>query len=262
MAMKVPLAVRALPALTWRAWLTPPPLGRRTAAQDREATAGTTPVTVAGLSGFTVGSGPLALALHGWGGRPAQMAPIARALSEVGFRTVALELPGHAGGRETDIKQAARAVAAAVDELGPPHLIVGHSFASMVLRVAGITAPVVVLVAPLMRVSHALEVFSTRMGLLPWASLRLRRRLRAWDPELWRLVDGLAPDQFPDAEMLILHDPDDGDTPFAASAEVAALRPDTQIVPVPGAGHGGILSDVTVLDEITALARTRAVISP
>lgn len=261
MAVKVPLAVRVVPSLTWRAWLTPPPLGRRTAALDRDATSDLAPVTVGGLSGLAIGSGPLALALHGWGGRTAQMAPVARRLAAGGFRVVVPDLPGHAGGEPTDIKKAAAAVSAGVDQLGHPEVIVAHSFASMVLRVAGLTAPVVVLVAPLMRVSHALEVFSARLRLAPWASWRLGARLQAWDRGLWPVVDGITPGQFPGAELLIVHDPEDPDTPFAASAEIAALRPGTRIVATPGLGHGDVLAEPSVADEIATFAGSHAGIS-
>lgn len=244
--------LRMMPRLAWRAWFTPPPVGGRTAAQDVKATAGLKTVNPAGYAGFEIGEGPLVLALHGWGGRAAQMAPVSRRLAAAGFRVVAVNLPGHGGGEPTDVKQAAAALSAVVDELGEPEALISHSFANVVMRVAGLTAPVVVLVAPLMRVSHAVEVFADRLGLFPWVRRSLHRRLQAWDPELWSVIDGLDPRQHPGARLLVIHDPDDPSTPFAASAELAARRPGTEIVAMSDAGHGGILSEDDTLERVTA----------
>ncbi|MGD2102251.1 MAG: hypothetical protein PVG83_08420 [Acidimicrobiia bacterium] len=60
----------------------PAPIGDGTVERDRAATADLTPFLTWRHAGIEVGSGPLALLLHGWGGRPAQMAPLARRLAE------------------------------------------------------------------------------------------------------------------------------------------------------------------------------------
>lgn len=259
--MKVPLPVRAIPSLAFRAWLTPPPLGSVTASRDRASVADLTQVFFGGVPGYETGSGPVALAVHGWGGRAAQMAPIARRLADAGYRVIVPDLPGRASGPETDIKQVAAALQAVIDDVGTPELVVGHSFASMVLRlVFRETAPdQVVLVAPALDVNDALEVFGNRLGLLPWARTGLRRRLESWDPALWPTLSHLHPMQLPGAEVLIVHDPDDEETPFARSAELAAIRPGTSIVAVDGAGHSRILSNPEALDQIVSHVTERAV---
>src|SRR5690606_32076328 len=130
---KIPFPVRVYPGLTWRAWLTPPPIGSRTLEKDREATADLTPLD--GYEGFEAGSGPLVLALHGWGGRAAQMAPVARRLAAEGYRVVAPELPSRAGAPITDIKKVAAVVTGMIDRLGFPEVVIAHSFAAVVMRV-------------------------------------------------------------------------------------------------------------------------------
>lgn len=250
--MKVPLPVRAIPSLTFRAWLTPPPLGVSTAAADRREVADLEPVHFGGIPGFEIGAGPIAIAAHGWGGRAAQMAPMARRMADEGFRVVIPSLPGHAGGPPTDVKEVAAALRALIEDFGTPDLIVAHSFAAMVLRLAfGDDAPPrVVLIAPALDVRDALDVFSDRLRLLPWARRGLRRRLEEWDRSLWPTVAQILPDQLSGAQMLIIHDPDDSETPFARSAELAAIRPDTAILVVEGAGHSRILSDENVLEGV------------
>lgn len=262
--MKVPLPVRAIPSYTFRAWFTPPPYGSKARRRDAAAVGDATRVDIAGHSGFTMGSGPLALAIHGWGGRAAQMAPLAEQVANAGFRVVAVDLPGHAGDASTDVKQAAAALRSVVAETGPPSIVIGHSFAAMVLRLAFAdeAPPVVVLLAPMVRVQDGLDVFADRLRLFPWARRGLVARLEAWDPEVWPMVSQLEPDQLPGADVLILHDPGDHDTPFGAAAELAARRANTDIVPIDGAGHNGILSDPVALDTLTAYVAERTVPQP
>lgn len=259
--MKVPFPVRAVPALTFRAWLTPPPIGSRTLARDREATANLHSFRVGDIAGFELGSGPLVLALHGWGGRPAQMADLAHVLADAGFRVIVPELPGHAGGEVTDIVEAAAALRRLIDEVGEPVAVVGHSFAAMVMRLAfRDDAPAsVALLAPALDVNDALEVFGDKLRLFPWARRGLRKRLQAWDRSLWPVLSSLYPEQMPGAEIVVVHDPEDQETAFLLAAELAALRPGTELIPAPDAGHNGILSDEFALDRLVRFLTRQSV---
>jgi pimeloyl-ACP methyl ester carboxylesterase len=259
--MRVPFPVRVVPSLTFRAWLTPPPLSSSTAAHDDHEVRDLTPVFFGGVPGYEIGSGPVAIAAHGWGGRAAQMSAIARCLADSGYRVIVPQLPGHAGGSPTDIKKVAGTLHAVVDDVGEPDLVVAHSFAAMVLRLAfTAVAPLrVALVAPALDVRDALDVFADRLQLLPWASRGLRRRLESWDPKLWPTLASVQPTQLPGATVLIVHDPDDAETPFARSAELAAIRPRTSILPVEGAGHTRILAHPALLETVADFATHGAV---
>lgn len=248
-----------VPAVTFKAWLTPPPLGSRAMSRDQEATADLESFRVGEVAGLEVGSGPLVLALHGWGGRPAQMASLARAMAADGYRVLIPELPGHAGGHKTDIKQAATAVSDVVGEFGMPDVVIAHSFAAMVARLAfAAGAPNdLVLIAPALDVHDALDTFGDRLQLYPWARRGLRDRLEAWDPALWPEVSSLGVEQLPGTEITIFHDPADEDTPFARSAELAAIRPSTNLEVVEGLGHSKVLADPEVLERLTAVVASR-----
>lgn len=257
--MKVPLSIRVIPAFTWRAWITPPPVGSKTLLRDQEATADLTSFLAGEVTGFEVGSGPLVLALHGWGGRPAQMAPIARRLADEGFRVVIPELPGRAGGEPTDIKKVAAVIRHLIDQIGVPEVVVAHSFASMVMRlVFSDEGPrLAVLVAPSLDVHDALEAFGDRLRLLPWARSGLRKRLESFDPNLWPTMAAVQVDHMSPTEIMLVHDPEDDDTPFARSAELAALRPSASIAAVSGVGHSRILSDPAALEQIADFVGAR-----
>lgn len=250
--MNAPLPVRAVPSLTFRAWLTPPPLGSRALARDAESIADFQSFRVGDVTAYELGAGPLVLAVHGWGGRPAQMAALARALAGAGYRVILPRLPGHAGGEATDIKQAAAALSRLIEDVGQPEAVIGHSFASMVLRLAFRDAapPSVALLAPALDVRDALEVFGDKLRLFPWAKRGLRRRLEAWDRSLWPMMSGLYPEQMPGAEILIVHDPEDQETSFTRAVAFSEVRPGTEVIPAPDAGHNGILADDFALDRV------------
>ena len=180
------------------------------------------------------------------------MAPIARALADEGYRVLIPQLPGYAGGPATDIRQTEAALRGLIGDVGQPDLVVAHSFAAMVLRLAfSEGAPRrVMLVAPVLDVTDALTVFGDRLRLFSWARRGLRRRLEAWDPALWPTMSSAQPGQLPGAEVLILHDPGDSETPFARSAELAAVRPRTSIVAMEDTRHARILSDERTLEEV------------
>jgi pimeloyl-ACP methyl ester carboxylesterase len=247
--MRVPLPVRALPSVAYRAWFTPPPLPPSVARADAGATERLTAVRIAweegtDLTGFRMGSGPLVLALHGWGGRAAQFVPLAARLAGEDAEVVVIDLPGHAGGDPTDLIHTAAAVEAVLTALGPPSALVAHSFGSMALRLVEFDgpAPPTVLLAPLIRVTDALDAFAHRARLTRWVRGTLERRLRAAYSGLWPVMDGMGTDHLPSAPILVLHDPADPATPFARAADMAARSPATQMVAVAGAGHSGLLS--------------------
>lgn len=261
--VKVPWALRALPPVAYRAWFTPPPLGRRAAAADRTATEGVEAITIPGteLEAFEIGSGPLVLALHGWGGRAAQMIPLARRLADDAFHVVAIDLPGRAGGTTTDIEEVAAAIREAIESLGRPYAMVTHSFGAMTARLAmgAEDPPLVVMLAPALTVADVLETFGERARLLPWTRASLHRRLWSWGEGMVPAFEASFPDQLPGAEILIVHDPDDDDTPFGRSAELAASHPSARLVSAPGVGHHGILVDDTVHEAVAAFLSRRAV---
>jgi hypothetical protein len=87
----------------------------------------------------------------------------------------------------------------------------------------------------------------------------LRSRLETWDHSLWPVLSSLLPEQLPGADVLIVHDPSDEETPFTRSAELAAIRPSTSIVPIEGAGHTRILSDPHALEVIADFVTRRPV---
>jgi hypothetical protein len=189
--------------------------------------------------------------------------PLADRLADAGFGSGHPDPSRSRRWSQHDVKQVAGTIRAVVGELEPV-AVVGHSFAGITLRLAFLESapPLVVLLAPLVQVRDAVRVFAGRLRLLPWARTSLLHRLARWDPSLWPIVDGPGIDQYPGAELLVLHDPDDAETPFAASATMAVRRPRTEIIPVSGGGHAGILSEHSVVETVARRVKAKVALDP
>jgi pimeloyl-ACP methyl ester carboxylesterase len=98
------------------------------------------------IFGEAYGDGPAAIVwLHGWGRSGRDFAPVATQLAAAGVTSLSLDLPGfgaspppdHAGGA----RLYATAVAAALEPLGHPVVLVGHSFGGLVAVVVAAERP-------------------------------------------------------------------------------------------------------------------------
>jgi pimeloyl-ACP methyl ester carboxylesterase len=264
--MRMPLPIRAIPALAERAWFTPPPLSPRRRARWEETLDGTDPFELEldgrTFTGFTVGEGPLVVLVHGWGGRASQMATIGHAAAAAGFRAVALDAPGHGEAKwdTTNVFEMALPIRALVAGLGSPHAVVAHSLGAMVtLHALGDDRPgLIALLAPVLDVEEVLEVFSERAHLMPWTAASLRRRIRAFVGEHWDEFAAGPKVDLGDSEVLIVHDPDDDDTSFATSAALAAVRPRTYLHVARSVGHNGLLGDPEIASVVTGFVAAGA----
>jgi pimeloyl-ACP methyl ester carboxylesterase len=247
------------PALAGRAgarlFLTPPRHGA--SRREEAALAGVEPFALrhAGhaLRGWTVGTGPAVLLVHGWGGRSGQLAPMAHALAEAGCTAVAFDAPAHGGssGRTTSMVGFAEA-AAAVAHRFDARAAVGHSVGGAAVAFAA---------------AHGLELAAAALVApprTPWAfvdelagALRLSAPVRAaLDDGIVRRV-GVAPDGVDVARcapgapppMLVVHDERDAEVPLAAGAAVAAAWR-ARLVVTSGLGHRRILRDRAVVEEV------------
>lgn len=85
------------------------------------------------------GSGPTVVFVHGWGGRAAQMAPLALHVAKLGFRSVALDVTGHGDSpeRHTHWEYFIRDVAALSQSLHEEvYAYVGHSAGALTMMAA------------------------------------------------------------------------------------------------------------------------------
>jgi pimeloyl-ACP methyl ester carboxylesterase len=210
-----------------------------------------------GLSGLRWGdSGPAVLALHGWEGRPAQFAPLARALVAAGRQVIALEAPAHgeAPGREATLMEFAAALEEAAVEVAGLESVVGHSLGGAAAAIAlsrGLPAERAVLVAAPSSIEDSLLGFAGAMGLPAAAARRFvnlvedANGVRARELEVARLAPRLR------QPALVVHDHDDAKVPFGDARAIAGAWPGARLLATRGLGHSRLLADAGVVRAVT-----------
>lgn len=260
------LSARAAGPFAARLWFTPwsPPAAPEAHRRESAWLAGSRPLTVSAgdhtLTGFVAGAGPTILLVHGWGDRAARLGAFIGPLVTAGHRVVGVDLPGHGDGAgQTNGYELAAALLAVGKHLGGLHGIVAHSMGALVTTKAlsdGLDARSVALIAPAVRLEHALERFTTQLRLPPKAGVGLRGTIEErFGPEVWT---GFAGDRIAkdlSVPALIVHDEVDQQVDVVDAKTLAAAWPDAQLVTTQGLGHRRILRDRGVIDRAVSFLR-------
>ncbi len=201
------------------------------------------------IVGESWGDGPPVYLVHGWGGCRAHLGVFVKPLVESGHRVIAFDLPSHnesdpgdlAPGRTT-IVECAEAVGAFVRAHGPARGIVAHSLGAKAAALAvarGMPAERLVFLAPMGDFSLYLDLFADRHGFGPRIRSGLHRRLDRrlnmplFDTDICAVATGI--DNPP--PLLVVHDPDDPDSPYAMSEKIVGVWPGASLVTTRGLGR-------------------------
>jgi pimeloyl-ACP methyl ester carboxylesterase len=201
------------------------------------------------IVGESWGEGPPVYLVHGWGGCRAHLGVFVKPLVEAGHRVFAVDLPSHnesdpgelAPGRTT-IVECAEAVRAFVAAHGPARAIVAHSLGAKAAALAvarGMPVERLVFLAPMGDFSLYLDLFADRHGFGPRIRTRLHRRLDRrlgmplFDTDIPKAVHSI--DDPP--PLLLVHDPDDPDSPYETSERIADVWPAARLVTTRGLGR-------------------------
>lgn len=200
------------------------------------------------IAGASWGAGEPVYLVHGWGGCQAHLGTFIKPLVEAGYRVIAIDLPSHndsepgdlAPGRTTLI-ECAKAVQAVVDEFGPARAIIGHSLGAKAAAFAvawGTSAQRLVFLAPMGNFPVYIDMFTARHGFGPRIRDGLSRRLeqRIEMPLADTDISVIAP-RADNPPLLIIHDPDDPDTPYETSEEIVGIWPNAKLVTTKGLGR-------------------------
>lgn len=194
------------------------------------------------------GEGPPVYLVHGWGGQRAHLAVFVKPLVKAGYRVIAFDLPSHnesdpgalAPGRTTAI-ECANAVAAMIETHGPAHAVVAHSLgANSTVLAAADGAPVgrLVFLAPMGEFWLYLDLFAARHNfgrrIRSGLHRRLEKRIGMQLHETNLTWTGRKANYPP---LLLIHDPDDPDSPFAGTERVAAAWPGARLLATRGLGR-------------------------
>jgi pimeloyl-ACP methyl ester carboxylesterase len=200
------------------------------------------------VAGASWGAGPPVYLVHGWGGCQAHLGVFIKPLVAAGHRVIAFDLPSHndsepgalAPGRTT-IVECARAITAFVEAHGPARAIVGHSLGAKAAALAvadGTPAERMVFLAPMGDFPLYLNTFAIRHGFGPRIRAGLHRRLdrRIGMPLLETDIASIAR-RGHTPPLLLVHDPDDPDSPYSASVDIAEVWPGAELVTTRGLGR-------------------------
>lgn len=206
------------------------------------------------IKGWRWGTGPLVILLHGWEGRGSQLARFAAPLARRGFRVVAFDAPGHgsSSGRQSSLPHFAWSLRGVADAEGAPHAIIGHSLGCAAATLAmrdGLAISKAVFVAPPLNPADYTRQFGAIFGLPDEVIHGLRNRveerfLRKWDDfSLASMAPGMS------AGLLVAHDRDDTETPWAGGARLVDLWPGARLLTTEGLGHRRILREPSIIEE-------------
>jgi len=246
--------------LAARLFLTPPPTGRAPSGLP-----GAIPFVVeaggVAVRGERVGQGPAVLLVHGWGGRGAQLAPLARPLLEAGLSVALFDGPAHgaSGGRTTNLVRMAGAVAAVARHVGA-RAAIGHSFGGAAMGIAlarGLALDAAVVVGAPSSPLGFLGTFCDALGIPAVAREGLQRRLERWVGVPMRSLDAATLLPRIAVPALVVHDARDREIPLRDGEAIAAAWPGARLVRTEGLGHRRILRDPGVAAAIAAFVQER-----
>lgn len=207
------------------------------------------------IAGFTAGDGPPVLLVHGWGETAAGLGGFIAPLLEAGFSVVGFDLPAHgrsSGQMTHGPLEAAVAAREVADDFGGVHAVIAHSLggnAALLAMRDGLEVSRVVLIAPNVDVSYAMDAFQAMLGLPDKAMTGLKRKIeRRFGPSGWRSVtlDDLE-GRF-EMPALVFHDPEDAQVPFEGSERLVRTWHGATLVEADGLGHGTITRDPSLIE--------------
>jgi pimeloyl-ACP methyl ester carboxylesterase len=263
-----------------RLWFTPwrVALSDRARARERSWLAETTPLAIpfggGRLAGFSAGSGPVVLLVHGWGERASALGSFVAPLADAGYRVVGVDLPAHASspGKQTDALKIAAALHAASEAVGGVTAVVAHSMGAHATTLAlseGLGAGAAVLLSPAVRLEHGLERFGAMFQLPPNAIEGLRGEIeRRYGAGVWRHLAGDRLAESIGCPALIVHDEDDPQVDLEDARMLASAWPDARLTTTTGLGHNKVVRDAAVIEAAVSFiaetmpARDRGAVAP
>lgn len=208
------------------------------------------PTGTGSLAGWSWGTGPAVLLVHGWSGRGSQLGAFVSPLLAAGFRVVTFDAPAHgdSDGDEASLFSFADAIQAAARRFGPLHGVIAHSMGAAATAASvrgGLHVPRVVFVAPA-DPSQAIPRFASHLGLSRATEQHLEDAIvrRFGSPiqtvAATELAAGL------DTALLVVHDHDDGWVP-TADGRAYVDGAGGAWVETRGLGHHRVLRDAEVV---------------
>jgi len=208
--------------------------------------------------GWSLGTGPLVVFVHGYSGRGAQMAVLASHIAEAGFQAVIFDAGGHGSSRAEPIGfntfiHATRDIVAHLD--GPVHALIGHSAGGLGMMRArglyGVTAEKYVVISSPFFPYPPLENMRKK-GASEEAIDHLKPVIAAQFQTDWStLANGLCYAPESEKPLLAIFDRADEMVWHTDAEPLQSIWPNTSIVMTDGYGHNRILKADETLAAIS-----------
>lgn len=201
--------------------------------------------------------GPLVILVHGWGGRAAQMAPLALALAGRGFRAAAFDISGHgeSTAKRTSWTCFLTDIHAFTEALGEEvHAYVAHSAGALSTMAArqlkGIRATRYVCVCGPSHPFPPIDVLKAKLAPPPRVVEGYKRHIASQFDSSWeRLASGVSFQGAGD-DLLLVFDTRDRFVPHTEGDRIHALCPDSRLVKTETYGHVRILGSTELADLV------------
>jgi pimeloyl-ACP methyl ester carboxylesterase len=207
---------------------------------------------------------PTVALLHGWEGRASQLGAFAPPLVAAGFRVVGVDAPGHgeSPGRSSSLVAIGQALLALGTHLGPLAGVVAHSAGTVATVHAlgrGLKAERLVCVAPGVDLDGYAREFSRLFGLSARVSRSMRRRIERHIGVTWEELDPCRAAENLHIPLLVVHDRNDREAPFAGGVALARSWPGARLFATEGLGHTRILREESIVAQaVEFLVETKA----
>ncbi|MGB2370214.1 MAG: alpha/beta hydrolase [Flavobacteriaceae bacterium] len=201
------------------------------------------------------GKGPKVLLLHGWSGRGTQLFAFADELRKSNAEVVTFDMPAHGQslGNKTNIVELVACIKEVHAKYGPFDHAIAHSMGSMALLRAlrdGISMKSVAIIGSGDKIRNVFYRFSEQLQFSDKVNERMIQTVEkqfGMNLESYSSSMSLEHLKMP---LLIVHDKDDKETPFAYSKDLHEIANNSELLLTSGLGHHRILRDSKTVQHI------------
>ena len=209
-------------------------------------------------------NGPVALLMHGWGGARAQMTGFVDALLFAGYRVVAYDQPAHgeSDGKTTNLLEIAPTMDLIVQQEGPFHAVIAHSFGTLITSYAlvhrNFPPPArLVYFGAFNRLMESLPRFQVLAQLPDGIIEGLRTMIHDhFGQDMLESITNETLTPRINIPTLMFHDTTDNVTPVEDSRAIAQIWKHAQFIETEGLGHRGALQSKAIHEQVVKFLRS------
>ncbi len=219
------------------------------------------------IAGYSIkvwswGEGPAVLFLHGWSGRGTQVASFMPSLVESGYRVISFDGPAHgeSSGKSTDIFKYSAILKAVIDQFGPWHAVITHSFGAMVFALTydeSMDFKKFIFIAPPATMRTPFNHFQNLLKLSADVSKNMQDRLSGeYGRDIFDRVSVLQNIRKVNLPILVIHDEDDAVVPISDSASISKASQRVKFIKTQKLGHMKVLYHSSIVQRVVAFFGT------